>query len=313
MRAVKQFDCLERFEIEGEASVHLAIGMFDGLHVGHKKVIESAIATADESGVCGVLTFWPHPSRLFNPGNPTRMISTPEIKRRELGNSNIYFEIEQPFSKEFAAVEADQFVKMLKDRIPKLASVHTGENWRFGKGRLGDAAMLQSLCRSEGIEARVVSCEMSGGERVSSTRIRSCLTVGDIGKANDLLGYPYYSIGTVVQGRRMGRTIDVPTLNLPFEGDLQPAFGVYAVYARDVASDKRFMGVANFGVKPTVGAERRPLLEAHLLEPCVFDYGNRLAVEWLKFLRPEEKFDSFDVLKAQIQKDIDDTKRYFGI
>ncbi len=314
MRAVEQFESLGSLNFPKDRPVHLAIGMFDGLHRGHKLVIESAIRAAKaSSGVCGALTFWPHPSRLFRPQDPARMILSPEIKRLELGKLGLDFIVEEPFTRAFSEIEADAFMRHLRGLAPQIASVHAGENWRFGRGRAGDMALLQRLGAECGVEVEAVPCLAEGGVRVSSTCIRSLLTQGRLGEANALLGYNYYSLGTVVEGKRLGRSIATPTLNLPFEGDLQPAHGVYLVTIRDVFLEREYKGVANFGLRPTVEEATNPLLEAHVLENCPFDYGHRLRVTWLRFLRQERKFAGLDELQKQIASDVSEARSLFGI
>ena len=313
MATPEYFDSLDSFDSPENRSVHLAVGMFDGVHRGHRQVIESAIRSAAvDGGLAGVLTFWPHPSALFNPSNPTRMILNSEMKRAELEKLRIDFVIEEPFTEAFAATESNRFVAALVSKIPGLASLHTGENWRFGKGRLGDVKMLDGLARAEGVKATALECLYLEGERVSSTRIRNALTNGRVEEANHLLGYDYESLGTVTEGKKVGRSIGAPTLNLPFEGDLAPRYGVYAVRASRLAGEERLAGVANFGIRPTVNALDAPLLEVNLLDSCPFDYGDRLRVEWLSFLRPEMKFDGIDSLRARIQADIEEAKRFFN-
>lgn len=312
MEAPIHFDSLDAFQAEAGQLVHLAVGMFDGAHRGHRMVVESAIrAAAEQGGVAGVLTFWPHPSCLFDPDNRVRMILNSEMKQAELEKLRIDFVIEEPFTKAFAATESNRFVKVLKAKIPGLATLHTGDNWRFGKGRLGDVGSLKQLAAEEGVEAHSLECLYVDGERVSSTRIRKALKDGRIEESNRLLGYCYESIGTVTEGKRMGRTIGVPTLNLPFEGDLAPKYGVYAACVSREGGEERLRSVANFGVRPTVNTLESPLLEAHVLEACPFSYGDRLRVEWKAFIRPEMKFDSIDFLKEQIGSDIQEAKTFF--
>ncbi len=308
MNGLKQFDSLDSNELSELTDVHIAIGMFDGLHLGHQSVISSAKAAAGEKGVSGVLTFWPHPSRLFNPVEPTRMILNPEMKRRQMMVQNVDFIVQEPFTKDLASIPADGFLDYLKGKIPGLKSVHAGENWRFGKSRIGDIETLIGLGVRCGVAVEGVSCLGYEGERVSSTRIRSLLKEGEVEKANELLGYAYYSIGTVTQGKRMGRSIGVPTLNMSFEGDLEPTYGVYVVMLSEVNSKKQYPGVANFGVKPTVQDDTHPLLEVHLLGDCPFDYGHRLKVDWKAFIRPERRFDGLAALKEQIEIDIKDAR-----
>ncbi|MDQ8184159.1 riboflavin biosynthesis protein RibF [Pelagicoccus sp. SDUM812002] len=312
MSGTLQFESLSSTQYAVDCPVHLAVGMFDGLHRGHQLVIDSAKAAARQSGgVCGALTFWPHPSRLFRPDDPARMILSPELKRLELTKLGLDFIVEEPFTRDFASIEARDFLAHLKSEVPSLASVHAGENWRFGKGRVGDMGDLVRQGESMEVSVNAVPCLESEKERVSSTRIRNLLTTGDIAKVNRLLGYEYYSIGTVTQGKRMGRTIDAPTLNLPFEGDLKPAYGVYAVSVSDVSLPHQYKAVANFGLRPTVEMTTKPLLEAFLLERCPFDYGHRLKVIWHKFLRQEQKFSGVDELKRQIAKDVEEAKAFF--
>ncbi|MCH6257940.1 riboflavin biosynthesis protein RibF [Puniceicoccaceae bacterium K14] len=310
----RQYRSLNSFRQEHAEGIHLAVGMFDGIHIGHRTVVQSALEHgAEKGGEVGILTFWPHPSRLFTPTEPTRMILTPEYKRQEFSKFDLSFLIEEPFTREFSAVEADDFLNHLITRIPGLCSIHAGENWRFGKGRVGD--MEQLIKSSEGTDVSVfsVKCHHQGGDRVSSTRIRDLLVDGELDQVNELLGYDYYSIGTVTQGKRLGRQIGVPTLNLPFEGDLRPRYGVYTVLVSDIDQDHWYPGVANFGVKPTVQDDSTPLLEVNLLEGCSFDYGHRLKVRWQSFLRSEQKFSGLDALKQQIAVDIERARKFFDL
>lgn len=312
MTPARQFESLHSISFDDERPVHLAVGMFDGLHCGHRKVVEAAMAASDaDGGHVGALTFWPHPSRLFNPEDPARMILNPEIKRRELSQLGLEFIVEEPFTQQFAAIEAVDFLDYLLDHMPKLASLHAGENWRFGRGRVGDMAMLTALGKEKGVRVDPVECLAVGGVRVSSTRIRSLLLQGRVEEANALLGYDYYSIGTVIRGKQIGRSLDAATLNLPFEGDLKPAYGVYLVTVSDVSLEKTYNGVANFGVRPTVESTTDPVLEVHMLEECPFEYGHRLKVDWKRHLRPEKKFDSVEKLREQIALDVYSAKQFF--
>lgn len=312
MFTAQQFENLESTDLRDDRPVHLAVGMFDGVHRGHKVVVESALKlAAADGGHAGALSFWPHPSRLFRPDDPARMILTPELKRLELSQLGLEFIVEEPFTKEFAAIEADNFLAHLKKRVPNLASLHAGENWRFGKGRSGDMTTLRKQGESLGVAVDSVGCLAEDGVRVSSTRIRSLLTQGRIEEANALLGYDYYSIGTVSKGKQLGRKMNAATMNLPFEGDLKPAYGVYVVSISDVSLNHKYDGVANFGVRPTVESTSVPLLEVHMLEDCPFEYGHRLKIEWRRHLRHEKKFESLDALKEQIAKDVAGAKSYF--
>jgi riboflavin kinase/FMN adenylyltransferase len=293
------------------APLHLAIGMFDGVHLGHQSVIESAIHSARRSGgLAGVLTFWPHPSALFRPEQPTRLLMPPEMKRAVLGRLGLDFVIEQEFTREFAAVDAREFVALLKRSLPTLSAVYVGENWRFGRGRTGDVAVLIEEARRVGVAVFSAPRLNHNGAAISSSRIRELLAAGALAEANALLGYSYFAEGEVERGRQLGRTIGFPTLNLAWAPDFQPCFGVYAVEV-PVGPGRPLRGVANYGLRPTVGTETRPRLEVHLLDDSPLTYGAKITVNWLHFLRPESKFGSVDELRAQIARDRENALGFF--
>jgi len=285
--------------------LHLAIGMFDGLHLGHRAVIESAVQSAHRSGgMAGVLTFRPHPSVLFRPESPTRLILGAPTQIRFLGGLGVDVVITQPFTREFARIEAEDFLPWLRQRLPHLAAVYVGQNWRFGARRCGDVDLLIRTGRLAQVSVFSAPPVNLDGEPVNSTRIRSLLEAGEIARANTLLGYSYFAHGTVVPGKKLGRTLGFPTLNLPWAPDLRPRYGVYAVRVTGAKSAVPLRGVANYGVRPTVEAAADPLLEIHLLDDGPFDAGDHLKVEWLDFIRPEMKFASVDELRAQIARDV---------
>lgn len=297
-----QCDGVERAHLPPQP-LHLAIGMFDGLHLGHQSVIESAIHSARRSGgLAGVLTFWPHPSAVFRPESPTPLLMTPETKRAVLARLQVDVLIEQHFSREFAAMEAGAFVPWLKRHLPQLAAVYVGENWRFGRDRTGDVATLIAQARPAGLSVYSAPRLNHNGAPVSSSRIRELVAAGDVAGANAMLGYSYFSEGIVERGRQLGRTIGFPTLNLAWAPGLQPAYGVYAVQVL-APGQRPVQGVANYGLRPTVEQTNRPRLEVHLLEPSPLTYGDKLIVRWLQFLRPESKFGSLDELRRQIEND----------
>lgn len=321
-----QLDSLEKIPRDGRP-LHLAIGMFDGMHRGHQAVIGAAIQGARVSdGRSAVLTFWPHPSRLFRPDNPTRMIALPEIKVRFLEMAGVQAVVQQRFDKIFAGMEAAAFPGYLKEVCPDLAAIYVGENFRFGKNRTGDIRML--VAKEPELGVQVVSAERIrfNGEPVSSTRIREALAAGRIEDANHMLGYSYFSLGRVVPGNHKGSEIGFPTLNLPWDPECRPAFGVYAVRVCGWDPDQPgacrvepgsrqpgLAGVANYGMRPTVGDLTEPLLEVHLLEgPVPWKADARLKVQWLRFIRPEQKFEGFPQLQAQIARDVAVGREFFG-
>ncbi|MBC2593613.1 riboflavin biosynthesis protein RibF [Ruficoccus amylovorans] len=294
--------------------LHLAIGMFDGVHLGHQSVIEAAVnSAASRGGLSGVLTFWPHPSRLFRPeGEATRLFMPLNQKEASLVAMGVDCVITQPFTPEFAAITAEDFPGTLKQKLPTLTAIYVGENFRYGKGRKGTIETLIKTCRGLGLHVFSAERLRVDGEPISSTRIRACLEAGEMAQANALLGYPYTSTGRVIPGRQLGRTLGFPTLNLPWEPELRPRYGVYAVRARESVSEKWIPGVANYGQRPTVEREpAAPLLEVHLLEPVKWSAGTALEVQWMHFLRPEMKFSGLDELKARIAQDRDEAAAYF--
>lgn len=285
------------------ASLHLAVGIFDGVHLGHQAVVESALKQArSHRGRAGVLTFTPHPSRLFRSEAPTLLIQPPAIKERVLANMGLDDLVWMPFDSEFAALPAAQFVPLLKRSIPGLRSLHVGENFRYGQGRSGDVELMVRTARP--LDVHVVSIQRLrfDGETISSTRIREKLREGDIPAVNNMLGYAYCSTGVVTPGHKLGRLLGFPTLNLPWQPECQPAHGVYAV---TVCTDDSppLPGVANYGLRPTVEDTTVPLLEVHLLGDTTLGPGAELCVEWHARIREERRFASLDALKDQIAKD----------
>lgn len=294
----------------------LAVGMFDGVHLGHQAVIETAVQSAQASnGVSGVLTFWPHASRLFKPSEPVQMIMSPDIKAGALGAHNIEYIIQQPFNIEFSAIEAKDFLTHLKHCLPNLQSIHVGSNWRFGSKRIGDISMLVELGREAGVHVINVERIFYDGEAISSTRIRKHLTLGEMELANSLLGDVYFTVGTVVPGKNLGSKINFPTLNLPWSLELSPPLGVYLVSVEGENDGKTILvkAIANFGVRPTVEKTNEPILEVHVLEGCPFKEGDELKVRWFHLLRPEIKFDSVNSLKTQIEQDVTAALKYWEL
>jgi len=286
--------------------IHIAVGMFDGLHVGHQSVIQSALQAAElDGGISGVLTFHPHPSHLFRPANPTPQIYPTEVKQELLREMGVDLCLVQDFNEDFASNTAKQFVSWLRSIIPTLKSISVGENFRFGRGRSGSPTVLVEHLRKQGIS--VYSCERVhlDGEPISSTRIRQMLEQSPIEKINHLLGRPYHSVGTVQQGKKLGREIGFPTLNLPVAADILPSFGVYLARFKTIQpkrSTPRF-AIANFGIRPTMEKTDSPLLEVHSLEDCPATYGDQILVEWIRKIRPEKKFNGLEELRASIRAD----------
>jgi riboflavin kinase/FMN adenylyltransferase len=207
--------------------VHLAIGMFDGVHLGHRAVIGAAVEGARrDGGVRAVLTFSPHPSALFRPQQPTRLLEPEEAKAALLEECGVQAVITQPFTPEFAALSDEEFVRWLWAGVPCLRAVYVGENFRFGRGRAGTPSTLASHAAALGFTVNCLPRVEAAGATVSSTRIRALVAEGQIARANELLGRPYRTFGRVEPGKRMGRTLGFPTLNSPWAPPLSPCLGV---------------------------------------------------------------------------------------
>ncbi len=309
MSLTAAFAGMDQIASGGDRPIHLAIGMFDGVHLGHRSVVEAAVASAQRTGgVAVALTFDPHPSRVLRPDKAVPLLMPAETKASRLRRLGAAAVITQPFTREFAAVEAEDFVPMLQHALPRLSALYVGENWRYGRGRSGDVAQLQAEAQTRGLSVFSAPRVSLNGEPISSTRIRAALRGGDLTTVNALLGYTYRTEGEVVRGRQLGRTLDFPTLNLRWEPECQPAYGVYAVrFGAADATELEEQGVANYGVRPTVeqAGEGRPLLEVYGLDGAVrWDAGDRLAVEWTHFIRPEQRFADLSALRNQIKQDV---------
>lgn len=297
-------ECFE--ELPGLTSeLHLAIGMFDGVHRGHQSVIESAVFSAQRSkGISGVLTFNPHPSRLFRPENATCLIMTLESKLKILNSLGVNIVICKQFDRAFASISAEDFLPYLKKVLPTLKSVYVGENFRFGKMRAGSVTTLIESGNQSGISVFSAERIQHDGEPISSTRIRKELESGRIHMANDLLGYSYRSDSRVVSGKKLGREFGFPTLNIFWSPECRPKYGVYHVRFSPAEQESWEFGVANYGIRPTVeSGDPVPLLEVHALSETNMGQGDAIKVEWLHFIRPEQKFESVELLKEQIAKD----------
>ncbi len=280
--------------------VYLAIGIFDGVHRGHQALIAEAQADAGKTGgTAVVMTFEPHPMMFFQRSEPPLRLSSPRHKEVLLERLGVTHLAVLPFEAARAGQTAEEFVEELRASGRPLGGVVVGADWKFGKGRGGDVALLRKM---GGFEVDGIPAVMIGEEPISSTSIRMAVARGDLGFAQQALGRPYAVLGPVVAGRKLGRTLGFPTANIDTDGFQLPPDGVYAGRVR--CGHEVFRGMINLGVRPTVSREARRILEVHLLDFAGDLYGRELEVEFLRFLRPEQKFASLDDLRVQIARDI---------
>lgn len=282
--------------------VVLAIGVFDGVHLGHQAVLRRALKDAEILGGTAVaLTFDPHPARVLRPDKAPRLLtSTPHKLRlmRELGVRHL---LVQKFDKDFAASEPRDFLQSLSEACQPLRQIVVGHQWAFGRGRSGNIELIREFGENAGFEAVELEPVEVEGHIVSSTRIRKAIEEGDLLEAKKCLGRDFTILGTVTQGRQVGRTIGFPTANLRAHNEQFPPDGVYAVAVRRGAQVIR--GVANIGVRPTLEKAGERVLEVHLLDFADDVYGEDLEVVFTRFIRPEKRFAGLEELKAQIAQD----------
>jgi riboflavin kinase/FMN adenylyltransferase len=284
----------------------VAIGNFDGVHRGHRAVLAQATSLAAEQGLTPVvLTFHPHPAVVVGRGALPALTPLPrklELLRRESPSLEVVVE---PFTLALAATEPSDFVQQLLVERLAARAVLVGENFRFGRARAGDFALLAELGQRYGFRACAAQLERDATGPVSSTRVRAALARGDLPEVERLLGRPHAISGVVVPGQGKGRSIGVPTANLDGIAEAMPPHGVYGVLV-DRKQGEGFValsgGVANFGVRPTLGAG--PSFEVHLFDSELDLYGQELRVHLCARLREERKFSGLPELQQQIGRDI---------
>ena len=276
----------------------LALGVFDGVHLGHQAVIDAARG----AGALGVLTFDPHPVEVLAPDHaPRRILSSLDQKGRILSELGVDFLIVIEFSPEFAAREAREFADdLFATGVKKLSA---GDDWSFGRGREGNMQRLREWGSESGVDVFEVSAILQDGIRISSTRIRKYLEEEDLEAVAEMLGRHYSVLGEVVRGRQLGRSIGFPTANIVVADEVLPPNGVYVVEGNGIP------GVANIGTRPTVDDNRGRSLEVHLFtDDLPMEYGWELEVRFLRKIRNEQKFESLEELQKQIACDIEIAK-----
>lgn len=285
----------------------LAIGIFDGCHLGHQKILKKLLTRSRRLGVAaGLMTFSPHPDRVLN-HKKVKLIQTPQQKTEFLKKWGLDFCLILSLERDLAALSGKEFSRdILKNRLG-VREVIVGQNFRFGHNRCCGVRELRAFAGLYNFQAVVVKPVTKAGHPVSSSLIRNYLAKGRVEQAARLLGRPYEIQGTVVKGRGFGRTLGFPTINLKTANEILPP-GVYISLVQ--IDDRIHPAVANIGFRPTLG-HRQPSVEAHLLEFSEELYGRSVSLKFLKKLRDEKKFPSSEALKKQIAADVCHARRYF--
>ncbi|WP_343623110.1 bifunctional riboflavin kinase/FAD synthetase [Flavobacterium lindanitolerans] len=279
------------------------LGTFDGVHLGHKKIIERLTQEAEKSNTESlVLTFFPHPRMVLQGNSVIQLLNTIQEKAELLESIGLQNLIIHPFDESFSQLSAEEFVKTILVDQFQIKKIIIGHDHRFGKNRSADINDLIAYGKIYDFEVEQISAQEIDEVSISSTKIRKALLSGDIQLANEYLGYNYFITGTVVKGRQLGRTIGFPTANLKVEEEykLIPLNGVYIVKSH--WNGKEVFGMMNIGTNPTVDGKERTI-ETNFLDLEEDLYGKEMRIYFLQRIRSEEKFDSIDTLKAAIEND----------
>lgn len=281
----------------------LTLGTFDGVHIGHKKILER-ITQNTENGKYEslVLTFFPHPRMVLQEKSEIRLLNTIDEKIKLLEATGIENLIVHPFNESFSRLTAEEFVRtILVDKF-QIQKIIIGHDHRFGRNRTANIDDLIAFGIEYGFEVEQISAEEIQDVSVSSTKIRKALNEGNMALANEYLGYSYFLNGTIVKGKQLGRTIGFPTANIHIEEDykLIPKIGVYVV--KTVVNRETVYGMMNIGFNPTVNGDKQTI-EVHLFNFDKDIYDQNIEVSLLHYIREEQKFSSLDALKAQLNQD----------
>lgn len=297
-----------KFQIE-EPTV-MTFGKFDGIHRGHKMLLDTLLEKKQDMYKAVVFTF-DIPPRKEVSGDGGEVLTTNEEKLHIFENMGIDYVVECPFTPEIRNMEAVDFIRMMVNKLHVKYMV-VGTDFHFGHNRAGDYKLLMEYAEEFGYEVQVVEKMKDGDRDISSTYVREEIKAGNIEKANELLGVPYFIQGIVEHGNEIGRTIGFPTINLlPEEEKLLPPFGVYVT--KVFIGGEEYCGITNVGRKPTIEGNNPVGVETHVLDFADDVYDRTVEVEFLHWIRQETKFQSIEELKKQLQQDIRIAKIYFGL
>lgn len=298
---MKIFNTIQNFKSERKTVVTL--GTFDGVHIGHKKIIERLIQSAsDENCESLVLTFFPHPRMVLQNNSDIKLLNTIEEKTKLLEKAGLDNLIIHPFDQQFSQLTAEEFVKTILVDHFNIKKIIIGHDHRFGKNRTADIHDLINFGKIYNFDVEQISAEEIDEVSISSTKIRNALLEGNIKLANDYLGYNYFLSGKIIKGKQLGRTINFPTANLKIQEDykLIPENGVYIV--KSFIENNEVFGMMNIGTNPTVNGQNQSI-ETYFLNFNSDLYDKEISIELLQRIRSEVKFESFEALKTQLEKD----------
>jgi len=283
----------------------LTVGNFDGVHRGHRALLARVTGAARARGIASaVMTFEPHPREFFAPQAAPMRISNLRDKLEALQDAGVDRVFIQHFNRRFAQLTAPDFVERILIEGCRVRWLLVGDDFRFGARRAGDNALLQEYAARGRFELEQMPTFDDGGERISSTAVRAALAAGDMKRAERLLGRPYVISGRVLHGRKLGRSMGFPTLNLRIAHAHPALHGIFAVHVHGIGPAPR-PGVASIGLRPTVDAQGRWHLEVHLFDFAREIYGALVRVEFVQKLREEQKYETLEALAAAIRRDAD--------
>jgi riboflavin kinase/FMN adenylyltransferase len=306
MEIIRDLDSLQQYPFPV-----VALGNFDGVHIGHQKILRTAIDHARAAGGSALaVTFDPLPAKVLNPTRAPRLIMTPEDKHELLRSFGLDGVIVLTFSRELSMLSPEEFAREYLRRRIGASVVVVGHNVSFGHARAGNADVMRRLGEELGFETTVVGPIERDGVAVSSTQVREMINTGDMKRATILLGRPHFLRGPVVHGRERGRTIGFPTANIQSRTECWPPDGVYAT--RLVLEESSYPSITNIGMRPTFGEPERTI-ETHIFDFDGDIYGREVKLEIAARIRPERKFESAQALAAQIASDLQRAREILSV
>ncbi len=291
----------------------VTIGNFDGVHRGHRKILETVVARAREVGRASVaITFEPHPLAVLRPDHAPRRVQTLRQKEEAIEALGIETLLIIPFTRDFSLTEPEDFVREFLVARLGACEIYLGQHFAFGRGKRGDLTLLKRMGPECGFTASGTEEVIYRNEPISSTRIRNALERGEVAEANAMLGREYELDGIVSKGEKVGHRIGYPTINLALENDFHPADGVYVTRIEIRSFGRRFGGVTNIGTRPTLYEDTKTTIETYVFDFSANVYGEKVRLFFLERLREERKFPSVEALTEQITRDIEAARAYLA-